>query len=165
MDFGRWDSYRLFYENANRGYLSISHMCHTRLRRKFDNDNYLNFLAFVRINTDVSSDVAAARRIVNQQESQRTKSAERTQNRSSKLISDYRHRFRFSLFPTATSTTTTTTTTTPLPFRPIRRKFSATSTTPFRSLIVHVYSPPLSSSTTSSSLATQRWRSRRTYRP
>ena len=117
------------------GYLSISHMCHTRLRRKFDNDNYLNFLAFVRINTDLSSDAAAARRIVNQQENtnqQRFKTLERSQNRSSKLISDYRHRFRFSLFPTATTTTTTTTTTTPPlvlllqplppPFRPMRRK-------------------------------------------
>ncbi len=53
-DFGYWDSYRLFYENLNHGYLSISYKCHTRLRRKYSNDNYLNFLAFIRINTDRS---------------------------------------------------------------------------------------------------------------
>ncbi|UJR08102.1 hypothetical protein I4U23_012379 [Adineta vaga] len=53
-DFGFWDSYRLFYEDFNRGYLSMSYRCHTRLRKKYSNDKYLNFLAFIRINTDIS---------------------------------------------------------------------------------------------------------------
>jgi len=168
IDFGRWDSYRLFYENSNRGYLSISHMCHTRLRRKFDNDNYLNFLAFVRINTDISSDTAAARRIVNQQNNsnrQRTKNANRTNNKSPKLISDYRQRFRFSLptttITTTTTTTTATTTTTPATFRPIRRLTFSPTLPPLQSLIVHVHNPTHSYNTP---LTTRRWRSRRTRR-
>ncbi|CAF0859321.1 unnamed protein product [Adineta steineri] len=55
VDFGYWDSYRLFYENSNQGYLSISYECHTRLRKKYSNDKYLNFLAFIRINTDITN--------------------------------------------------------------------------------------------------------------
>lgn len=159
IDFGRWDSYRLFYESPNRGYLSISHLCHTRLRRKFDNDNYLNFLAFVRINTDISSETAAARRIVHQQDRVRMKSTNQTNHQSPKLISDYRQRFRFSLPRTTTTTTTTTSSTTPMTFR----RFTASSTiTPMRSLIVHVYSPTNSYNLPST---TRRWRSRRTRRP
>jgi hypothetical protein len=167
IDFGRWDSYRLFYESPNRGYLSISHMCHTRLRRKFDNDNYLNFLAFVRINTDISSETAAAHRIVNQQNNsnrQRTKNVNQTNNKSPKLISDYRQRFRFSL-PTTTITTTTTTTTTTsttTTFRPIRRLNSPSTLETMKSLIVYVHSPTYSSNIP---LTTRRWRSRRTRRP
>ncbi|CAF1224763.1 unnamed protein product [Adineta ricciae] len=53
IDFGFWDSYRLFYEDFDGGYLSISHHCRTRLRKKYTNDKYLSFLAFIRINTDV----------------------------------------------------------------------------------------------------------------
>lgn len=170
IDFGRWDSYRLFYENPNRGYLSISHMCHTRLRRKFDNDNYLNFLAFVRINTDISSETAAARRIVNQEnqtDKQRMKNFNRTNNKTPKLISDYRQRFRFSLPMTITTTTTTitttTTTTTPPPiFRPIRRLTFSSTLSPMKSLIVHVHSPTYHFNIPST---TRRWRSRRTRRP
>jgi len=162
IDFGRWDSYRLFYENPNRGYLSISHMCNTRLRRKFDNDNYLNFLAFVRINTDISSETASARRIVNQQNNsnrQKMKNTNRTNNKSSPtLISDYRQRFRFSL-PSITTTDTTPTTTT---FRPIRRLPLSSTISPIKSLIVHVYSPTYSLNLPST---TRRWRSRRTRRP
>ena len=159
IDFGRWDSYRLFYESPNRGYLSISHLCHTRLRRKFDNDNYLNFLAFVRINTDISSETAAARRIIHQQDRLRMKSTNQTNQNSPKLISDYRQRFRFSL-----PSTTTTTTTTPMTFR---RLTHSSTISPMRSLIVHVYSPtntfnPFPLTTLS---ATRRWRSRRTRRP
>ena len=163
IDFGRWDSYRLFYEQANRGYLSISHMCHTRLRRKFDNDNYLNFLAFVRINTDISSDTAAARRIVNQENNsvrQRTKLTNETNSKTPKLISDYRQRFRISLPTTSTTTTTTTTTTTP--YRPLRRLMHATTLPSWKSLIVHVYSPQ---SNFDLPLTTRRWRPRRTRRP
>jgi hypothetical protein len=159
IDFGRWDSYRLFYENPNRGYLSISHMCHTRLRRKFDNDNYLNFLAFVRINTDISSETAVARRIVNQQNNsdrQRMKNVNQTNNKSPKLISDYRQRFRFSL-PTITTTTTTTMT-----FRPLRRLTYSSTLAPMKSLIVHVHNPTYSLNIP---LTTRRWRSRRTRRP
>ncbi|CAF0929885.1 unnamed protein product [Rotaria sordida] len=167
IDFGRWDSYRLFYEEATRGYLSISHMCHTRLRRKFDNDNYLNFLAFVRINTDISSDTAAARRIVDQQNDshrQRMKNINSINNKSPKLISDYRQRFRFSLTTTTTttvtaSTTTSTTITTPTIFRPIRRLTFSPTLTPFKSLIVDVLSPTYNLNLP---LTTRRWRSRRT---
>jgi membrane-bound lytic murein transglycosylase len=167
IDFGRWDSYRLFYENPNRGYLSISHMCNTRLRRKFDNDNYLNFLAFVRINTDISSETAAARRIVNQQNNsnrQKMKNTNRTNNQSSKLISDYRQRFRFSLPSMVAATTTTTTNTSPTTttFRSIRRSTLSSTTTPMKSLFVHVYSPTYSLNLPST---TRRWRSRRTRRP
>lgn len=170
IDFGRWDSYRLFYENTNRGYLSISHMCHTRLRRKFDNDNYLNFLAFVRINTDISSETAAARRIVNQQTNsnrQRIQNFNRTNNKSPKLISDYRQRFRFSLPTTATTTITTITSTTPTTttttiFRPIRRLTFSSTISPMKSLIVHVHSPAYNLNIPST---TRRWRSRRTRRP
>jgi len=168
IDFGRWDSYRLFYENSNRGYLSISHMCHTRLRRKFDNDNYLNFLAFVRINTDISSETAAARRIVNQQNNSnrpRMKNINRTNNKSPKLISDYRQRFRFSLPTTTTTTTTTTTsttTTTTTTFRSIRRLTFPPTLAPIKSLIVYVHSPTYSLNVP---LTTRRWRSRRTRRP
>jgi hypothetical protein len=145
-------------------------MCHTRLRRKFDNDNYLNFLAFVRINTDISSETAAARRIVNQQNNslnQRTKNINRTNNKSPKLISDYRQRFRFSLPTTTTTTTTPTTTTiatttTTTTFRPIRRFPYSSTVSPFQSLIVHVNSPTYSSNLRST---TRRWRLRRTRRP
>ncbi len=76
MDFGSWDSYRLFYENSNYGYLSISYQCHTRLRRKYSNDNHLNFLAFIRINTDLS-----------------TIRQNQTYIKSSKLIKNYRQQF------------------------------------------------------------------------
>ncbi|UJR38239.1 hypothetical protein I4U23_030912 [Adineta vaga] len=164
IDFGRWDSYRLFYENPNRGYLSISHMCHTRLRRKFDNDNYLNFLAFVRINTDISIETAAARRIVNQENQsgrQRTKIINGTINKPPKLISDYRQRFRISL-PTTTTSTSTTTTTTTTTSRPIRRFTTSTTLTPWKSLMVHVYNPTPSLHIP---ITTRRWRSRRTRRP
>jgi len=160
VDFGRWDSYRLFYETANRGYLSISHMCHTRLRRKFDNDNYLNFLAFVRINTDISSNTAAARRIVNQPNNsnrQRMQNlTETTNNNSPKLLSDYRQRFRFSL-PTTASTEPSTTT-----LRPIRRLNVPPTLDPIKSLIVRVHSPTHS---LYNPITTRRWRSRRTRRP
>ncbi|CAF1071394.1 unnamed protein product [Rotaria sp. Silwood1] len=164
IDFGRWDSYRLFYEEPNRGYLSISHMCHTRLRRKFDNDNFLNFLAFVRINTDISSDTAAARRIVDQQydsHKQRVKNTNPINNKSPKLISDYRQRFRFSLTTTTTTTTTSTTTTTitSTKFRPIRRLTFSSTIAPLKPLIINVYSPMHSLNLP---LTTRRWRSRRT---
>ncbi|CAF3372008.1 unnamed protein product [Rotaria socialis] len=178
IDFGRWDSYRLFYEDPNRGYLSISHMCHTRLRRKFDNDNYLNFLAFVRINTDISLETAAARRIVDQQDEshrQKAKNVNSTNNKSPKLISDYRQRFRFSLSTTLTTTTTTTTsttisttTTTPTTttttismFRPIRRLTFSPTPEPFKSVIVHVYSP---ANNLNVPVTTRRWGLRRTRR-
>ncbi|CAF1184159.1 unnamed protein product [Rotaria sp. Silwood1] len=76
IDFGHWDSYRLFYENSNHGYLSISHTCYTRLRRKYSNDNHLDFLAFVRINTDIS-----------------IKHKSYTNLKSSKFINNYRQLF------------------------------------------------------------------------
>ncbi len=142
----------------------IYHMCNTRLRRKFDNDNYLNFLAFVRINTDISSETAAARRIVNQQNNsnrQKMKNTNRTNNQSSKLISDYRQRFRFSL-PSMVAATTTNTSPTTTTFRPIRRSTLSSTTTPMKSLFVHVYSPTYSLNLPST---TRRWRSRRTRRP
>lgn len=181
IDFGRWDSYRLFYEEPNRGYLSISHLCHTRLRRKFDNDNYLNFLAFVRINTDISLETAAARRIVDQHNDghrQRSKNVNPTNNISPKLISDYRQRFRFSLSPitqttttttattttsttTRTMTTTTTTTTTIVTYKLMRRLTFSSTLPPFKSLIVHVHSPTYNLNVP---LSTRRWRSRRTRR-
>lgn len=172
VDFGRWDSYRLFYETANRGYLSISHVCHTRLRRKFDNDNYLNFLAFVRINTDISSNTAAARRIVNQPNDsnrQRTQDLTATSknNNSPKLLSDYRQRFRISLPTTSTLTTTTTTTTTSITtpsttLRPIRRLNLTPTLDRNKSLIVRVHTP---SHSLYNPITTRRWRSRRTRRP
>lgn len=155
VDFGRWDSYRLFYETANRGYLSISHMCHTRLRRKFDNDNYLNFLAFVRINTDISSNTAAARRIVNQPNRQNLTG---TNNQSPKLISDYRQRFRFSLPSPSTPPVTPST----IALRSIRKLTSPSTLTPLKSLIVHVHSP---ASSLNNPITTRRWRARKTRRP
>ncbi len=77
IDFSHWDSYRLFYENFNHGYLSISYKCHTKLRKKYSKDNHLDFLGFIRINIDLP--------ITHQNQ---------TNIKSSKLMKNYRQRFR-----------------------------------------------------------------------
>ena len=144
IDFGRWDSFRLFYENPNRGYLSISYGCRARLRRKFNNDNYLNFLAFIRINTDVSSETAAARSVVHQKQhsyKRRMHNINPARNNLPELISDYRQRFQFPL-PISTKTRSATTPSKTTRFRLLQRLPSSPRLVTFKSSIVHVQNPP-----------------------
>ncbi|CAF0841539.1 unnamed protein product [Didymodactylos carnosus] len=112
IDFGRWDSFRLFYEEPSKGYISISNNCNTRLRKKFDNDNYLQFLAFVRINTDNKQ---SSLTISSQPNKNKVllSSRYRNNNNHSKTNIDYRQRIQFPTQPIIISTITTTMTTTP----------------------------------------------------
>ncbi|CAF0820762.1 unnamed protein product [Didymodactylos carnosus] len=111
IDFGRWDSFRLFYEESSKGYISISNICHTRLRKKFDNDNYLQFLAFVRINTDR---VQPSLTISSQPDKNKLllSSRNRNNNNHSKIVINHHHlRFKLPIHTTTTSTSTVITTT------------------------------------------------------